>query len=167
MSKKDRNESLEPQVMEETSEAVETEAEKLEAFKAKKREAAERFKERKAKEKAEKIEKAKALIDNMKNAGIYDSLSDADKAFLNSLANPSAASAGSGTSSLFSQLFPTGEIGASITLKEAFNKTLKGKSAIDHYIKKWSEKGIVVSFKKNDTDILESVYVLEDMLTAK
>ena len=161
MSKKDRNESLEPQVMEETSEAVETEAEKLEAFKAKKREAAERFKERKAKEKAEKIEKAKALIDNMKNAGIYDSLSDADKAFLNGLANPSTASAGSGTSSLFSQLFPTGEIGASITLKEAFNKTLKGKSAIDHYIKKWSEKGIVVSFKKNDTDILESVYVLE------
>ena len=161
MSKKDRNESLEPQVMEDTPVAVETEAEKLEAFKAKKREAAERFKERKAKEKAEKIEKAKALVDNMKNAGIYDSLSDADKAFLNSLMNPSAASSGASTSSLFSQLFPTGEVGATITLKEAFNKTLKGKSAMDHYIKKWSEKGIVVSFKKNNADILESTYVLE------
>lgn len=160
MSKKDRDVSLEPQVMEDSSAVVKSEAEKLEAFKAKKREAAERFKERRVKEKAEKIEKAKALIDNMKNAGIYDSLSDADKAFLNGLANPSAGSS-AGTSSLFSQLFPTGEIGASITLKEAFNKTLKGKSAIDHYIKKWSEKGIVVSFKKNDTDILESTYVLE------
>lgn len=161
MSKKDKSISMEPQVMEETSEVIETEAEKLESFKAKKRLAAERFKERKAKEKSEKIEKAKALVDNMKNAGIYDSLSDADKAFLNSLMNPSTPSVGSGVGSLFSQLFPTGEIGASITLKEAFNKTLKGKSAIDHYTKKWAEKGIIVSFKKNDTDILESVYVLE------
>lgn len=161
MSKKDKSISMEPQVMEETSEVIETEAEKLESFKAKKRLAAERFKERKAKEKSEKIEKAKALVDNMKNAGIYDSLSDTDKAFLNSLLNPSTPSVGSGVGSLFSQLFPTGEIGASITLKEAFNKTLKGKSAIDHYTKKWAEKGIIVSFKKNDTDILESVYVLE------
>lgn len=166
MSKKDKTQVVEPQVVEsslaETSKAkAESEAEKLEKFKAAKKAAAKRFKERRAQEKVNRIEGAKKLIDVMKRDGIWDKLDDECKGFVNGLANPVSA-AGNGTESVFTKLFGANPaVGASFTLSDAFNKTLKGKANIDHLVKKWSEKGIVVSFKKNDTNILDSVYTLE------
>ena len=165
MSKKDKTQVVEPQVAEtkvaETKEAGMTEAEKLEKFKAAKRAAAKRFKERRAQEKVNRIEGAKKLIDVMKRDGIWDKLDDECKGFVNGLANPVSA-AGNGTESVFTKLFGANPaVGASFTLSDAFNKTLKGKANIDHLVKKWSEKGIVVSFKKNDNNILDSVYTLE------
>lgn len=160
MSKKDKTQVVEPQVVE-TKEAGMTEAEKLEKFKAAKKAAAKRFKERRAQEKVNRIEGAKKLIDVMKRDGIWDKLDDECKGFVNGLANPVSA-AGNGTESVFTKLFGANPaVGASFTLSDAFNKTLKGKANIDHLVKKWSEKGIVVSFKKNDTNILDSVYTLE------
>lgn len=160
MSKKDKTQVVEPQVVE-TKEAEMTEAEKLEKFKAAKKAAAKRFKERRAQEKVNRIEGAKKLIDVMKRDGIWDKLDDECKGFVNGLANPVSA-AGNGTESVFTKLFGANPaVGASFTLSDAFNKTLKGKANIDHLVKKWSEKGIVVSFKKNDTNILDSVYTLE------
>lgn len=165
MSKKDKTQVVEPQVAEtkvaETKEAGMTEAEKLEKFKAAKKAAAKRFKERRAQEKVNRIEGAKKLIDVMKRDGIWDKLDDECKGFVNGLANPVSA-AGNGTESVFTKLFGANPaVGASFTLSDAFNKTLKGKANIDHLVKKWSEKGIVVSFKKNDNNILDSVYTLE------
>lgn len=160
MSKKDKTQVVEPQVAE-TKEAGMTEAEKLEKFKAAKKAAAKRFKERRAQEKVNRIEGAKKLIDVMKRDGIWDKLDDECKGFVNGLANPVSA-AGNGTESVFTKLFGANPaVGASFTLSDAFNKTLKGKANIDHLVKKWSEKGIVVSFKKNDNNILDSVYTLE------
>lgn len=160
MSKKDKTQVVEPQVAE-TKEAGMTEAEKLEKFKAAKKAAAKRFKERRAQEKVSRIEGAKKLIDVMKRDGIWDKLDDECKGFVNGLANPVSA-AGNGTESVFTKLFGANPaVGASFTLSDAFNKTLKGKANIDHLVKKWSEKGIVVSFKKNDNNILDSVYTLE------
>lgn len=165
MSKKDKSQVAEPQVAESqvvrTEEAGMTEAEKLEKFKASKKAAAKRFKERRAQEKVDRVEGAKKLIDVMKRDGIWDKLDDECKGFVNGLANPVSA-AGNGTESVFTKLFGANPaIGASFTLSDAFNKTLKGKANIDHLVKKWSEKGIIVSFKKNDTNILDSVYTLE------
>ena len=160
MSKKDKTQVVELQVAE-TKEAGMTEAEKLEKFKAAKKAAAKRFKERRAQEKVNRIEGAKKLIDVMKRDGIWDKLDDECKGFVNGLANPVSA-AGNGTESVFTKLFGANPaVGASFTLSDAFNKTLKGKANIDHLVKKWSEKGIVVSFKKNDNNILDSVYTLE------
>ncbi len=160
MSKKDKSQVVEPQVAG-TEEAGMTEAEKLEKFKAAKKAAAKRFKERKAQEKVDRIEGAKKLIDVMKRDEIWDKLDDECKGFINGLANPVSA-AGNGTESVFTKLFGANPaVGASFTLSDAFNKTLKGKANIDHLVKKWSEKGIIVSFKKNDTNILDSVYTLE------
>lgn len=160
MSKKDKTQVVEPQVAE-TKEAGMTEAEKLEKFKAAKKAAAKRFKERRAQEKVNRIEGAKKLIDVMKRDGIWDKLDDECKGFVNGLANPVSA-AGNGTESVFTKLFGANPaVGASFTLFDAFNKTLKGKPNIDHLVKKWSEKGIIVSFKKNDNNILDSVYTLE------
>lgn len=165
MSKKDKTQVVESQVVEpqvvEPKAIAESEAEKLEKFKAAKKAAAKRFKERRAQEKVNRIEGAKKLIDVMKRDGIWDKLDDECKGFVNGLANPVSA-AGNGTESVFTKLFGANPaVGASFTLSDAFNKTLKGKANIDHLVKKWSEKGIVVSFKKNDNNILDSVYTLE------
>ena len=176
MSKKDKSQVMggdEGNMMEASSPATATEefkakkraeasspATTTEEFKAKKRAAAERFKENKKKEKKARIEGAKALIDEMKNAGLYDQLSDSAKDFLNNLANPVSGNATTG--STFMALFGAApKVGDKVTLIEAFQRTLKGKSNIDAYIKKWAEKGIVVSFQQDVTDIRNSVYTLE------
>ena len=160
MSKKDKSqvEVTEPQV-----EGAElSEAEKLERFKQMKREAAERFKERRAKEKVERVNNAKALIVELKNGGYWDKVSDNGKAFLSGLVNPIASSGSN--KSLFRLLFGDNpQVGASVTLNEAFQKTLKGKSNLDFYIKRWSEKGTIVSFKKDEENILNSIYTLESI----
>lgn len=134
-------------------------AAKLEARKAKKREAAAQYKEQKAKEKEDRIKGGKAIIEEMKSKNIFDKLSDAAKDFLNSLANPAPAA---NNVSLFTQLFGVNpKVGTSFTLTEAFTKTLKGKSNIDHYVGKWAKKGTIVTFKQDKENILNSTYTLE------
>lgn len=153
---------LVPEMDVEMDVAAEREADKLEAFKAKKREAAERFKNRRAEEKKERKEAAIELIDSLKNQGIYDKLPERCVKFLSEMANGGVSSNVGGTSSLFKTLFGDNpQVGATITLNDAFTKTLKGKSNIDHYIKKWADKGTIVSFKQDADNILNSVYVLE------
>lgn len=164
MSKKDKSQVIDEfETAEVESEgSVPVEAEKLEKFKASKRAAAQRFKENRIKEKTERVEKAKAFIEHLKSAGLYDGLTAEDKEFLNNLANPTAVSGN--TTSLFKTLFGDNpSVGATFTLNEAFTKTLKGKSNIDHYVKKWAEKGTVVTFKQDADNILNSVYTLESI----
>jgi len=134
-------------------------AAKLEARKAKKREAAAQYKEQKAKEKEDRIKGGKAIIEEMKSKNIFDKLSDAAKEFLNGLANPVPAA---NNASLFVQLFGVNpKVGTKITLTDAFTKTLKGKSNIDHYTKIWAAKGTIVTFTQDKENILNSVYTLE------
>lgn len=143
-------------------EVDEEQAAKLAAFKEKKKAAAKKWKENKVKEAEERVEKAKELIDLLKAKGYYEELDDNTKNFLYNLANPG--NVNQGTSSLFTKLFgPSPSVGSSFTLNEAFQKTLKGKSHIDFYIKKWAEKGTIVSFKQDNENILNSVYTLENV----
>lgn len=139
-----------------------SEAEKLEKFKAQKKEAAQRFKERKAQEKKDRIEGAKKLIAELKKAGTFDKLSKEAQDFINGLANPAALIGGSNTS-VFNDIFGVNpSVGAKVTLKEVFEKTAQGMAYVNKYIKKWAEQGIVVTFQKND-DILASTYTLEKL----
>lgn len=163
MSKKDN-----VQVMDETMDVdvavaePTDEAAKLEAFKAKKREAANRFKENKKKQQEARVAGAKAFIDELKAANLYDKISDNAKTFLNGLINPVQNTGNN--QSLFRTLFGDNpQVGASFTLATAFEKTLKGKSNLDHYTKKWAEKGIIVTFKQDADNILNSTYVLEQL----
>lgn len=136
-------------------------AEKLEAFKQKKREAAKRFKERRAAEKVERVEKAKKLLEIMKDNGSYDQLDPDMQNFISSLANP-VSGTGVMTESVFTKMFggnPT--VGATVTLREAFNNTLKGKAEIDKRVKVWKEKGIVVTYQQDNNNIFESTYTIE------
>lgn len=137
-----------------------TDAQKLEDFKKKKKEYEKNLKERKRQEKEMIISESKALIDELKKANLWDKVSEKGKALLDKLANPAASNGN--TQSLFRTLFGDNpQVGASITLKEAFDKTLKGKSNIDHYVKKWAEKGTIVSFKKDEANMINSVYTIE------
>jgi len=150
---------------EETTEATEVEttedAAKLAEFKAKKAEAAKRFKERRAEEKKECIEKAKALIARMQETGIWSQLTTDEQNFVSHLANPAISGARVNTS-IFTKLFGDNpSVGDSITMAEAFDKTLKGKSAIDAYVKKWAESGIIVEFELNADKVTDSRYVIK------
>lgn len=139
-----------------------TDAEKLAKFKEAKKEAAKKFKERKAQEKADRIEKSKKIIEELKKANIFDKLTADSKAFLEGMANPVTVSGG--TTSFFNVMFGADpKVGTSVKLADVFNKTLKGKAQIDHYVKKWAEAGKVVTFKQDSSNILNSTYVIEKL----
>lgn len=168
MSKKDKSQfvELDPTQNAEVAEAdvtvTETDAEKLEKFKAAKKAAAQRHAEKVKADKAARVEKAQKLIEVLKSSGDWDKLPEDMKAFVTGLTT--TAVAGGSTESTFTKIFgaaPT--VGQSVTLMDVFQKTLKGKSNIDHQIKIWAEKGIIVSFKEDKENVFNSVYTIEQM----
>lgn len=127
-------------------------------FKAKKAEAAKRFKERRAAEKVAAVENSGKLIQYLQDNGAYEGLPEELKAFLNGMANPTRAS--SGRSEVFTKLFganPT--VGSSITLKEAFERTYKSLADLKTNIKKWAASGIVVEIKE-EANMLDTTFTL-------
>lgn len=136
-------------------------AEKLTKFKQAKAEAAQRFKERRAAEKEELLKKSAEIIDELKAGNAWDILSESSRTFLTGLATGKAASSNNNTFNVIFGASP--KVGDTVTLAEVFNKTLKGKSNIDFYCRKWLEKGIVVEFKQNSDNILDSVYEITKM----
>ena len=103
---------------------------------------------------------AKEMKEDIIAAGVYDSLPDNIKAFIEELISGPMHSNTPMFNVVFGQ-FP--KVGDSRTLSEIFNKTLKGKASIDAYVKKWAEQGIVVEFFKNDWNILDSTYVVKKL----
>lgn len=137
-------------------------AAKAEEKKQAKAEAAKRCKEKKQQQAADRIEGAKKLIAKLEKNGTFAKLDPEDQAFLKGLAEPKAAAA-TGNTGLFATLFPNAKVGDSITLDQVFAKTLKGKTNIDHYCKKWAEKGIIVECKEDKTDLRKSTYTIVKM----
>jgi len=136
-------------------------ADRLEQQRQQRREAAKRFRDRKAAEKAERSQLAKAMKYDIVAAGVYDRLSDNIKAFIEELISGGPARS---NTPMFNVIFGASpKVGDSMTLSEIFNKTLKGKSAIDAYVKKWAEQGIVVEFSKNAANILDSTYTVKSL----
>ena len=163
MSKKDKSQVMDPVI---ESEVTEDEATKLEEFKRKKRESAQAWKEKKNAEKQKAVENFGKLLDLSKKNGWFDALDDELKSFLVKGANPTTAGNAGGVST-FTKLFGENPaIGSTVSLMEVFQKTLKGKAAIDHQIKYWEEKGIVVSFKEDKENIFNSVYTVEALPSA-
>lgn len=127
-----------------------------------KAEAAKRWKEKKVQQAKDREEAAKKLVAKLEKNGMFAKLDAEDQAFLKGLAEPKAA-ASTGNTGLFATLFPNAKVGDSITLDEVFAKTLKGKTNIDHYCKKWAEKGIIVECKEDKTDLRKSTYKIIKM----
>lgn len=141
------------------SATAEEDAAKLEKYKEQKREAAQRHKEKVAAEKAKNLEDAKALKAKLEETGIWDQMDDNLKAFVDRLATPKASHHGG--SSLMTQLFgPDPKVGDSVTLNDAFQRTFKGKSTLDFYVKRWATKGTVIEFKQDSANMLNSTYTI-------
>lgn len=139
--------------------AVTKEAKDLEAFKAKKAEAAKRFKERKAAEKIARVEGAKAALEEIKKSNIK--LSEKTIKFLEGLANPVSAT-GSSQISFFNKVYgPTPKVGDVVTLKQVFEKTAQGKSRIDSYVSKWAKEGTIVEYKEDASSLFNSTYTIK------
>lgn len=145
----------------ETTKVTPEMAAKAEEFKAKKAEAAKKWKEKKNQQAADRIKSAKEMIDRLTKQGLFAKLDPKDQDFLKGLAEPKAAS--TGNSGLFAVIFPNAKVGDKITLDEVFAKTLKGKSNIDHYVKVWAEKGIIVEYKEDKSDLRKSTYSIVKM----
>jgi hypothetical protein len=135
--------------------------------KAKKNEAAKRFKERKQEREQQAYEGALKFRDELVKVGHFESLSQESKDFILLLCkDPSEKriSSGFGGPSVFTQLFgDTPKVGQKITLYDAFAKTYKGKSTLDVWVKRWAEKGIVVDCVLNKADMAKTEYVIREL----
>lgn len=162
MSKKDREEAMvDSEAMDPMATvAVEDDAAKMEHYKQQKKEAAERHKAKVAAEKAARIENAQKLKEQLESAGVWDGLDEELKAFVEKLGTKKVSTGG--RSNLFNTLFGADpKVGDSISLEDAFNKTLKGKATIDYYVKRWVKQGTIVTFVPNQANMLKSTYVIE------
>jgi hypothetical protein len=137
--------------------------------KAKKNEAAKRFKERKVEKAKRQYENSLSLRDELAKAGFMDKLSTESKNFILSLCKDPTervVATGFGGPSVFVTLFgDNAKVGDKLTLQQVFNKTYKGKSTMDVWLKRWDEKGIKVSFAPNKDAFLESVYTITALPT--
>lgn len=126
--------------------------------KARKKEAAKKCAEKKKAQAAARIEAAKKLIEELKKIGAYDKLNKEYQDMLMSWTVSQAKTVATG-SNLFITIF--GEhpkVGDKVTLKEVFNKTLKGEATINAFIKSLLKKGIVVKYTVNEKNLIESTY---------
>lgn len=136
-----------------------TEAQKIAERKAAKAKNAKRWAENKKAEREERTKNAQLFVKYLEERNQWAPLPDNLKKFLQDMANPVAA--GQHNNSTFRLIFgDNAKVGDSITLLDAVKKTLKGKSNIDFYVKKWAENDTVVEFKQAP-NILESVYVIK------
>ena len=127
-------------------------------FKVRKKEAAKKYAEKKKAQAAARIEAAKKLVEELKKIGAYDKLNKEYQDILMSWTVPQARIVATG-SNLFVTIF--GEhpkVGDRVTLKEVFNKTLKGEATINTFIKSLLKKGIVVKYTVNEKNLIESTY---------
>ena len=140
---------------------LEIAADKLEKRKSYKREAMRRLNNQRREDNKKRILDAQNFITKMKDNGTWDTFDDEDKDFLLGLIS---ANVNVGAQSIFRTLFGASpEVGASFTLKEAFDKTLKGKSTIDHHVREWAKKGTIVVYKETPENKLLSTYTLMEI----
>lgn len=167
MSKKEINEAVVEEVKEVGASVAD--AEKLEAFKAAKREAAKRWKERKAKEKEDFLANVKALCEAFKSNGIWEKLTPEQQSFLDGCANPVKHKAASTKSSesVFEIVFGTEpKVGDKVTLIDVFQKTLKGKAQFDAKVRACANDGIIISYQEDAANLFNSTYTIEALPNA-
>ena len=142
-----------------TNEHAAAKAEKDDAeFKAKKAEAAKRFKEKQKAEKEQITAMAKEIIDALAKAKV--NLKPEHAALLSKLANPTAQHSGGGQN-VFNKIFGDNpKVGDKITVLQYMQKTFKAKAELDKRVKEWAAKGIVVEYKENPANLADSTYTI-------
>jgi hypothetical protein len=133
--------------------------------KEKKAEAAKRHAEKRAKAIQEDYQNALKLRDILTKAGEYDKLPEDLKAYLIAkCVDPKerkSVGGGGGLPTILVQLFGEGiKVGDKITLRQAFDKTAKGKATLDILVRRWSkDSGVEVKVVPNK-DVMLTEYVV-------
>ena len=128
-------------------------------FKAKKAAAAKAFKERQTElktERAKAIGELKAFAEKNKVTLPASVVAWMEK-------ETSGRAGGNGTSFLNKVFGDEPKVGQSITLLDYMKKTFKAKADMDKYCKQWAEKGIVVEFKADAANMLNSTYTIKKL----
>lgn len=149
--------------------AAQAQTANVDSDKAKREEAYRNYKAKRAEKQKAAYENALKLRDELSKAGMLDKLSASAKEFVLSLCkDPSERkSGGFGGPSIFSILFGDNpKVGQKITLEEAFNKTYKGKSTLDLWVKRWADKGIIVECTIDPVKMINSTYTIKSLPTA-
>lgn len=150
--------------------AAQAQTAKVDSDKAKREEAYRNYKAKRAEKQKAAYENALKLRDELSKAGMLDKLSASAKEFVLSLCkDPSerAKSGGFGGPSIFSVLFGDNpKVGQKITLEEAFNKTYKGKSTLDLWVKRWADKDIIVECTIDPVKMINTTYTIKSLPTA-
>lgn len=135
------------------------EQKKLAERKAKKLANDKRLKELHKQEAIDRTKKAGEFLKLIKENKMFDKLPPDMQKFVTDLAVPPVTR---NVTSVFETLFgTTPKVGDSITLMDVFNKTMKGKAQIDHFIeKKWKPNGIIVEFEPDPVKV-NSRYVIK------
>lgn len=149
--------------------AAQAQTANVDGDKAKREEAYRNYKNKRAEKQKAAYENALKLRDELSKAGMLDKLSASAKEFVLSLCkDPSERkSGGFGGPSIFSILFGDNpKVGQKITLEEAFNKTYKGKSTLDLWVKRWADKDIIVECTIDPVKMINSTYTIKSLPTA-
>lgn len=150
--------------------AAQAQTANVDGDKAKREEAYRNYKAKRAEKQKAAYENALKLRDELSKAGMLDKLSASAKEFVLSLCkDPSerAKSGGFGGPSIFSVLFGDNpKVGQKITLEEAFNKTYKGKSTLDLWVKRWADKDIIVECTIDPVKMINTTYTIKSLPTA-
>lgn len=129
---------------------------------AKKRETARKCNAKKKEKEAKQRECAAKLKDELISKGIFETLSEESQLFIKSISTEQPSVRGG--NSFFTQLFGSNpKVGDKITLKSAFNKTLKGKATIDLSVRRWADKGIKIRYNPNEQMLVESTYEIMEL----
>jgi len=137
-------------------------AQTKDAAKAKKAESLKKFKERRAVQLKQRYESALKLADELKKTGALTKLPGNLQEFVASLCvDPALKQVSAAGSSVFTQLFGSApKIGDVVTLRDVFDKTNKGMSTIDIYVKRWLGSGITVTKKLDLVDLKKTTYTI-------
>ena len=133
----------------------------IEQKKAARKASAERYHERKAARDKLTRDAAVELKEYLEKTGGFDKLSSNSRNFLLNITDKARRRVMTGKS-VFMQMFGDDpRVGDTLTLKDIFDRTLKGKSTIDAQVKRWAERGIIIKCTENAEHPLETTYTLK------
>jgi hypothetical protein len=118
-------------------------------------------KQKNAEKRKARYENALKLKDELSKVGLLDKLSPAVKEFVLDLCKDPDSRSSSASNGVLQQLFgPTPKVGQSITFEDAVKKTYKGMSTLEHIFKRYEKKGIVITCKINQQNMLATTYTI-------
>lgn len=127
--------------------------------KAQQRNAAKRYYERRKNISATLVQRAQEIVNKLKNNGEWDTLDYDVRELLSDMSDPYSSYI---REPLFIKLYGDNAcVGDTVTLGDVVSKSVLGKAGIDKAIARWASRGIVIEYKHNCYNVLDSTYTIK------